>query len=495
MKINVQRQAGATLIEMMLVIGIIAFMTVLSFSQKQLEMDQRRAKQVGSQLFMYNNAVRNWISVNTGTTPLDVTYSGAGWLKPTSCGGTSIRPEGFLNCNFIDGSVVSPMPFSNMVLSTRIVRTYTPGEGVKITGTTTTTPFSIPGRSGNSIRADLSGLAALTAASGSMGMDDPTPATSDASFKSDPITGVIVMVASNRADKDAWLRTDGSNTMNNNLVFMDTIAQQIRQIMNVGRVQAKDGEVLYIGNKNNLTSMPANGGGQAALTTEGVVVDEDLRIYGSLVTNKGITALTGNIVSKTGNVEAGANVIAGEDMYAKRYYDSDNTTLYADPSGKSMLNMIATNSVESLTAATALDVKTNTLNFQPQTAGLPTKFNGNVDVDTFKVKRNGKYVSLANLLPNFVFKEGWIAFNGSLIPKPSCGPDGGTPRIIVTPQLIPTNTSPPPPGGYSSRGNIGDSRFYAENSGSNWKINANAWHYNGSNHVRATVIAHTYCLY
>lgn len=493
MKINVQRQAGATLIEMMLVIGIIAFMTVLSFSQKQLEMDQRRAKQVGSQLFMYNNAVRNWISVNTGTAPLEVTYSGAGWLKPTSCGGTSTRPEGFLNCNFIDGSVVNPIPFSNMVLSTRVVRTYTPGEGVKITGTTTTTPFSIPGRSGNSIRADLAGLAALTAASGSMGMDDPTPATSDASFKADPITGVIVMVASNRADKDAWLRTDGSNTMNNNLVFMDTIAQQIRQIMNVGRVQAKDGEVLYIGNKNNLTSMPANGGGQAALTTEGVVVDEDLRIYGSLVTNKGMTALTGNIVSKTGNVEAGADVIAGENMYAKRYYDSDNTNLYADPSGKSMLNMIATNSVESLAAETALDVKTNTLNFQPQT-DASTKFNGNVDVDTFMVKRNGNYISLSNLLPNFVLKEGWIAYHGSKITKPNCGPHG-TPKIIVTPQLIPTNTTPPPPAGYTLKGNTGDSRFYAIENGSTWKINADAWHHNESNHVVPTVLAHTYCLY
>lgn len=526
------KQQGATLIELLLVIGLLAFMTMLSFSQKQLEMDQRRAKQIGAQLFIYNNAVRNWISANTGTTPLSVVQPGTTWLKPDSCGGSSGRVDGYIPCGFPDATVAAPITFANMSLSTLITRTYTPAAGVNMTAITTTTPFRSAGRSGaaGDIRSDLAGLAALTAASGTINIDDPTPATTDGSFVSDPLTAIITMETNNRADKDAWLRTDGSNTMNNNLRFASTLSSALRQVMAVSRLQSNNGEVLYIGNKNNNTGFPVSGDGSTALTAAGasresVVVDANARVYGLLRTNGAITALSGDIsasngnVNASGNVNAGANVnaavdviagrdstavrdtkagrdawakrdvIAEENLVGKRFYDINNSSFYVDPDTTSVVNAITTNSVASLTPATALEIKTNTLNLAQQSGG-EMRVNGQLNVDNLRVRKNGKYVNLIDLLPNFVFREGWFAMDNTTVPKPSCGA-GGVPRIVVVPQTIPTNTTRPV-SGYTTPP-VGATFFFAVNSGSSWVVRG--YTASGSYGGEGTAIATTYCLY
>ncbi|WOF81396.1 hypothetical protein P5704_026230 (plasmid) [Pseudomonas sp. FeN3W] len=505
-----KQQKGVTLIELILVIGLISFMTILAFTQKQLEMDQTRARQIGGQLFAYNNAVRNWISDNHEVTPLTMTRIGATWLKPNSCGGSSGNVAGYLPCSFPDSTPTSPMPFSNISLTTEVVRTYSEATGVEIKATTTTTPFTLV--NGN-VRADLAGLSALTAASGSMTMLTPAPVTTDASFTSDPETGVITIIASNMAARDSWLRTDGGNTMDNNIRFNEDNTAALRQVKGVSRIQNIASQALYIGNASAGTDTYPSSSLIAA--NEKVVIDANARILGSLRTSGAITSLSGDIRAANGDVIASRNVRAGEDVnagadvnagrfvvagqdvtakrnaFAQIYYDGDNGSFYLDPDKTSKQNRVATNTIESMDTQgnvggnTELNLRTNRINYWSNSTSR-TDLVGNVGVDNWNVWKNGKYVPMSELLPNFVAKGGWIAANGNRVPKPSC--PNGTPKIIVTPQDMPDNV-------YSS---FSDSQFvvlhsnivaYATDNGTYWTVRVESVEGGG------TAIAMTYCLY
>lgn len=503
-------QKGVTLIEMILVVALIAIMTVLTFMQRQLEMEQVRARAVGVDLYVYNNAVRNWLSENISTTALNVTRNGTTWLKPDTCGGSSGRVDGYIPCSFPDASSANPMKFSNMVLTTVLTRTFTPAGGVQTTGVTTTTPFRVSSRAGaaGDIRADLSGLAAITAASGVISAAQMTPnmATTDGVFKSNPVTAVITMEASNRADSDAWLRTDGGNSMNNNLKFTTTLANNLRQIMGASRIQSNGPtDILFIGNKNSNTAMPTDGDGSGvALATsaagrESVVVDANARIYGRLRTNGAITALSGNITASNGNVVASTDVVAGRDVvatgnvYGKAFYDQDNRAYFVNPATTSVVNQVNASILSSQSAAATLQMQSNRVNFRDFNAGTAdVTLAGRVNADTLRVRKNGKSVPLTSLLPNYVLIQSYFALDGQYVPRPTCpGTPAGTPKIIVVPQTIPTNTAKPV-GGYTTPP-VGATFFYAVASGAGWIVQSNTW--SGSYGGQGSAIASTYCLY
>lgn len=503
-------QKGVTLIEMILVVALIAIMTVLSFMQRQLEMEQVRARAVGVDLYVYNNAVRNWLSENISTTALNVTHNGATWLKPNSCGGSSGRVDGYIPCTFPDASSAKPMKFSNIVMTTVLTRTFTAAGGVQTKGVTTTTPFKVASRAGaaGDIRADLSGLAAITAASGVISAAQMTPnmATTDGVYKSDPITAIIVMEASNRADSDAWLRTDGGNSMNNNLKFTSTLTSNLRQIMGTSRVQSNGpADTLFIGNKNSNTAMPSNGDGSgvpldvSAAGRESVVVDANARIYGQLRTNGAITAISGNITASAGSVAASVDVTAGRDvvaqgnMFGKAFYDQDNRAYYVNPATISIVNRVNASILSSQSAATTLQMQSNRVNFRDFAAGgADVTMAGRVNTDTLYIKKNGKSVPLTSLLPNYVLIQSYFALDGQYVPMPSCpGTPAGTPKIIVVPQTIPTNTAKPV-AGYTTPP-VGASFFYATLSGAGWIVQSNTW--SGSYGGQGSAIASTYCLY
>lgn len=62
-----KRQQGVTLIELLLVIAIISFMTLLDFEKKKTELDHAQAKIVGNHLATFNNAARAWLASNVGS--------------------------------------------------------------------------------------------------------------------------------------------------------------------------------------------------------------------------------------------------------------------------------------------------------------------------------------------------------------------------------------------------------------------------------------------
>lgn len=329
-------QKGVTLIELILVLALMAYVTVLGFAQKQLSMEQDRAKEVGTLLFSYNNAVRSWISENAATIPSIHVREGTTWLKPHSCGGVTSRVDGYLPCNVPDATPASPILFGQLSLKTTITATLLPDGSRRIDSTATSTPFSLPGRNGNELRSDLAGIAALTGAAGGMTLNSPLPAATDSSFKSSPTSGIITIRASTNGALDAWLRTDGSNQMHNNITFNPLNPQEMRQVRNVSRIQNIASQALNIGNP----------GGATQGTPFMVVVDADQKIYGRLMVNnmtgfptameinKGDLAVSdgdvnlkdGDVIIKEGDLEAKKGIVT-----AQAFYDADNEAYFLNP--------------------------------------------------------------------------------------------------------------------------------------------------------------------
>lgn len=324
------RQKGLTLLEMILVVGLSAVAGLLSFYEKTADFEHARAKSVGSQLFAYNNAVRAWVSANPGAAA--ATKSGATWLKPTTCGGTST--VAYLPCSFPDASLSAPLDFGQLSLSSAVATTGVAPNQIT-TVTTQTTPFLVGGH----LRSDLSGLAALVAASSTGTTGSPLPMATDAKFSSAPATAIITMIAGSNPSTDAWLRTDGSNTMNNNITFKPSNAALNRQLIGVSRIQSLAAEAFYIGSA-----------GGASLN-QSVIVDADESVVGTLtlqnvkgaanalvVNQGGVTLNNGSLTLNNGNVD-----VKGGAISAAIFYDSNNTGYKVDPSSLSVVNNLNVN--------------------------------------------------------------------------------------------------------------------------------------------------------
>lgn len=334
-------QRGYTLIELMLVVGLMSSMTLMAFLEKSSDLEIQQARVTGEQLLQYNNAARSWLSNNVGAT--NSNFEGASWLKHTSCQ-DGLSDIGYLPCDFPVANSATPIRFGTLALKSSITTSgVVPNQVTKIT--TITSPFKIPS---GQLRSDLSGVATIVAAAGGLKNNTPVVMATDGSYGSDPNTGIITMIASNNASTDSWLRTDGSNMMKSNITFDPTKPADLREIKNLSRIQSIASSILYIG---------SSGG---ALSSERVLIDADARILGNLrVTNSladsnaitidrgDLAAIDGNI-SASKSIKAGANVTAdvdvtaGRNVSAKVFYDSNDMAYYVDPDQESKLNALST---------------------------------------------------------------------------------------------------------------------------------------------------------
>lgn len=451
------RQKGFTLIEMILVIGLMAVATMISFYEKKLDMEQTQARITGVQLYEYNNAVRAWISQNVGAAS-GAKPTGTAWLKSTTCGGTS--SIGYLPCTFPDMDAATPVRFGQIQISSSVATTgVTPNQTTVVT--TTTTPFRVVTGSTTNLRTDLAGLAAVVAAAGGVNSLSPMLASTDGSVSSNPSTGVITMQASNNGASDAWLRTDGSNTMNSNITYKATNPASLRTLTNVSRVQALTSEILYLGNANGWT------------VGKPVVVSANQSINGTLTVDNlnnvqsGIALTRGDVVTVNGRVHAGTDVVAERDVIASK--------IKANPSVSNQL----------LLSGASLAFTDQTLT---TTNAVP--FVGYADMSQFYIKTaTGNKVALTDLLPRWVHKSSWYAFDTEGVAKPTCGA-GGTPKIIVVPQSIPTNQYSPPTGYYASY--RAATYAYAVDLGTYWRVRIYPAYQATTN---GSAVAMTYCLY
>ena len=453
------RQKGFTLIEMILVIGLMSVATMISFYEKKLNMEQTQARITGVQLYEYNNAVRAWISQNVGTAS-GARPTGTRWLKSTSCGGTSAI--GYLPCSFQDMDAATPLRFGQIQINSSVSTTGAVPNQVTVV-TTTTTPFRVVTGSVAALRTDLAGLAGVVAAAGGVNSLSPMLASTDGSVSSNPSTGVITMQASNIGASDAWLRTDGSNTMNSNIVYKASNPTSLRELTNVSRVQALATEILYIGRAAGWST------GQVTVVDSGLQANGKLEVVNYNNSANGIQLNQGAIAALGGNVSASLDVVSGRSVIA--------STIKANPAVSRQLLL-------SGSSLAFTDESLNTVSAVP--------FVGYADVSQFYVKtQSGKKVPLDQMLPNWVQKSAWYAFDTDTVFKPTCAA-GGTPRIVVVPQSIPTNPETASPSAGYTGSMRGATYAYALDYGSYWQVRV----YPASNYTnQGSAVATTYCLY
>lgn len=311
-----RKSHGYTLLELLLVVGLLAIITLLSFYSKQVDLEQSRARQIGGYLYQYNNAVRSALA--QGLVSSTTTKVGTSWLKNSSCGGVLAVGSELLPCDFPVATNLDPIKFGRLSLSTAVVVSGA-APSKKYQATTITSPFTLVDTAGAiKVRSDLAGIATLSAAAalssgfqvGPSGGLSPFTATTDSSYKADPISGVITIVASNTANNDVWLRTDGGNTMRASLGFSGTNPAD-RQILGASGIQNLAGEVLRIG----------AGSGLAPVTSAKVVIDSATEVLGDFKVRKTLVVdnsvyVTGDIVANAGSVRASGDVTAGANISA-----------------------------------------------------------------------------------------------------------------------------------------------------------------------------------
>lgn len=339
-----RRQAGVTLIELILVIGLMVFIALLNFLEKQTELEQAKARAIGGLIFQYNNAVRaalaqDLASISSGT------YLGTAWLKSTACGGSKAPGSEFLPCDFPVATSASPIPFGQLTFGTAVVVTGT-APNLKFTATTTTSPFMVAESGGAlKVRADLSGIAVLSAASAmnsgyqasASGGVTPLSATTDARYNSNAMNGTMTFVASNNAYNDAWLRTDGSNKMHAALQF-DGANSADRSIIGASSIQNLAGQAIRIGTGAALTPVTSSG----VIVGSSTEVLGDFRVRNTLVVD-GAATLQSNLT--VGGAITAVGQVRGGTIAGTRFIDTENSSYWVDPNGASVFNSIFSNAI------------------------------------------------------------------------------------------------------------------------------------------------------
>lgn len=295
---NRYRQAGFTLLELVLVIGIIAVMAITELQNKKIDFEQMQARKLGMELFRYNNAVQRAIAKNSATPTFAGTYTGIDWLKASTCGGPAGNTVGYLPCSFLshtgDETSVGRLSFSTEV-------SYSATDGM--TAVTTMEKYVINGLT----MGDLSGLAALVASGAYVVKDQVAPPVNEDGTViyclETPAPAVlalcgaareqIVLYARNLAPGNTWLRTDHGNLMSHTIEYgasgavpssnaqLGLVDASMRQIRNVARIYNIDSEggsnALILGNRIGAAARTT-----AQLLNNSVIIDADEEVLGEL---------------------------------------------------------------------------------------------------------------------------------------------------------------------------------------------------------------------
>lgn len=320
------QQAGFTLLELVLVIGLIAIMAVTELQNKTIEFEQMKAKKLGMELFRYNNAVQRIVAKNSANPAFAGVYTGVNWLKADTCGGPAENDYGYLPCSFLsytnDTTSVGNLGFTTTI-------TYTDEDGM--VARTVMDQYVVNGQSMN----DLSGLAALVAAGAYVVKDQPmTPINEDGTVvfcldgappALDQVCGgesdQIVMFARNVAPGNTWLRTDHGNlmshtieygaagavpTLDSDLALIDRSMRQIRNVARIYNVDAQEGSnALILGSR-----IGADVRTTATFLNDSVIIDADQEIMGELLVLENITTQGDIFVEDTDDDGVGGNITA-----------------------------------------------------------------------------------------------------------------------------------------------------------------------------------------
>ena len=435
------RESGVTLIEMMLVLGIIMTLTISELEQQIRETEQATAKVLGNELFMYSNGLRAYISENYEQL-LTVDIPGAGGnfiingttiLKDGTCL-VGVGPVKYLPCNIGETTKFGAFPFSTTLTLA----------GTQITATSDFGPINIQG----DIRQHLASIAALTAAGMSLNGGNPTQASTTASFLTDARVGAgpfvparlanfgeIKMIVDQNGAQDSWLRTDGTNNMEADLSFDATNGAISRGIVNVARLS----------NINPLVFGPDSFiNFESAIDMVGTT--PALRLIQNLDT------LRNDGVGNPFRLILDDEVTVNGELEAPVMIDLDDNSFLIDPHQVSRVNEMQADTIRQDPLRATLNMRVSNLSWQG--AGYISNFdarnikystwNGDLDlrevntfvddgystVDILNPLQHLQEVKLGHSLSRYVTKGIYNVVDGDPVPIPRCGPSA-TPKIVV----------------------------------------------------------------
>jgi len=284
-----RQQAGfALLVDLVLMmIGAVAIYTVVLKVEHREHLAQS-ARLTGHDLAQYASGVREWIAANAGNMSVtNSTHTGVNWLKSPSCGGPATNPtDGYLPCSY-----TGTTPFGQ-TLTTVVAR-----NGKRLTATTTLSRANLPDKVKDGKVANLIAQAAKAVPDSLATPAQGTFVNFTANDPANPLNpslpkyGTVTAVASNAASLDAWLRTDGSNSMNAALNMDNHDVLGAKDIDGSGSVTMK---------------------GDVASTTGDVVAAN-----GKVIGKQDVTSLAGNLVALNGGVVSRGTVYSqGGDVLA-----------------------------------------------------------------------------------------------------------------------------------------------------------------------------------
>lgn len=492
------RTRGFTLLEMVVVLAIASLLTTSFVRFIGAYLDGVTATKVGTLTSQYNNAVRNWLIANK-TVANGTTQNGIGWLETAACGGTSAIL--YLPCNF------PTTPGLGGTFSTTFVNS----GGGNVTATTTVGPITIRGLK----RGDLAGLAASVAAA--FYAPGAQPSSSFGTYTANNPLGTVEATASLTAgtNSDPWLRTDGSNKMENDINF-DPAAVSAN-INNANNVNAnaliagtgtttvtydKTGEnatapgftATYLANQAVITNTGTGdvsttndqgfkaqsaAGHYAQVTSSQVYLQDDA---GTAYMQLGSTALVfvpdstnpGNHDSIS--TAGGAFAFTNSSTSKFAFQGTAGPTLSIDLSGTSQAGAAL------ITGGPGQVAGSDGVN------SYGTYFANNIGVDDVYVASRNAWLS--ELLPHWVMMDTFLGGFNSTVGKPVC-PDGGTARILLgnyTTNML-YGTDPTQYALYISTIN-----FRAVDNGTFWTLKPASF-FQGNQDHSSQVLAQTYCFY
>lgn len=305
-------QSGATLLELIFVVAILAVGSMLTFESQTADLQANGAKDAGVHLRTYGKAVQKWVNDHPGASG---TYNGTKWLKSTSCGGLAPAP-GYIDCSFFTAdatNVANPDPIKSggLTLST-VVSTSASATQRETRAVTTTSAYT----ANYEERADLAGIAAISAATGSS-----YDRSSIGTVTSNPKLALIILSTLRTDNADIWLKLDGSNSLHGDLTF-DGVNPLTRRILGASSIQSSAGQPLVLG---SATGIPYS-------VSPGLVVDSDTEVLGRLLADGGIDSSSA-VVIQSGSV----SIPQGDLLTKQGFSTSASSTYIANPAGVSKL--------------------------------------------------------------------------------------------------------------------------------------------------------------
>ncbi|WP_425263668.1 type II secretion system protein [Vibrio owensii] len=482
------KSKGYTLFELMLVVGLMTVISIGVLIERRNEALQLQAKVLGAEIAEFARGLNSYVSYHAAISPTTpgspshgASFNGVNWLKSSDCiapnaAGTypsssagSLQVGFISNCSYLSRvkkNSKSPAAndqttsFRNLKFHTTFYRALWPGFSA---GTAPVNPaYAITDLTpliddkGLNMHA-LSGLAA-TVANG-YGVSDRDGGHSFrviycmTSSGANPLVnavctgrvGKIIVFSSNDPRSDVWLRTDGSNTMNAEITFNDSLLPDVQAIVNLGRMALTGGNLKLESASDASKFVELHVGDPTWGNNSLVVESANFGVRdGNILTNKEVHA-DGNIESKA-------------DVKGRRFVDLDDQNFLADPNGLSKMNSIDVRDTLRFDGASAgsqpqmkveggrdLALTSDGFKFGTNKGADPhTDLKGRVDVSNLMVKMSsGADKSLASLLPRMRLLDTVMltdySYRGETVPIShftSMGCTSGNLRPIVTPSYV-----------------------------------------------------------